>query len=138
MSHIALRPEQARQLLTLMHTPFRCEIGEERQDFALGKGEPMVPVVHFRRPEQRNLQRTHANPSKINACPIQVSCLQTSTLILQMRREEKRRQDREKERHAMAVAGLSILKPMSASTSSPTISVATVLLTAVTLIISTV
>ena len=85
MDHIALRPQQARELLTLMHTLFRCEIGEERQDFAVGKGEPMVPVVHFWWPEQRNLQATHDSSFKINACPIQgqlagifLCCLQYS------------------------------------------------------------
>src|SRR5438132_13907175 len=64
MSHIALRPQQARELLTLMHAPFSREIREDRQGVAVGKGEPMVPVLHFRRPEQRNLQDTHANSSK--------------------------------------------------------------------------
>ncbi len=65
MAHIALRPQQARELLTLMHAPFSCKIGEERQAFAVGKGEPMVPVAHFRWPEQRNLQGTHANSSNV-------------------------------------------------------------------------
>ena len=61
MGHIALRPQQARELLTLMHATFSCEVGEERQAFAVGKGELMVPVAHFWRSEQRNLQGTHAN-----------------------------------------------------------------------------
>ena len=61
MGHIALRPQQARELLTLMHAPFGREVSEERQAFAVGKGEPVVPVAHFRWPEQCNLQGTHAN-----------------------------------------------------------------------------
>src|SRR6266702_6934981 len=73
MGHIALRPQQARELLTPMHAPFSREIREERQGFAVGKGEPIVPVLHFRRPEQRNLQDTHDCSFKINACPIHVS-----------------------------------------------------------------
>src|SRR6266849_4537631 len=73
MGHITLRPQQAGELLTLMHAPFSREVGEERQDFAVGKGKPMVPVVHFWWPEQRHLQGTHANFSIINACPIQCS-----------------------------------------------------------------
>jgi len=27
-----------------MHAPFSCEVGEKRQGFAVGKGEPVVPV----------------------------------------------------------------------------------------------
>ena len=33
---------------------------------------PVAPVLHFRWPEHRNLQGTHANSSKINACPTQL------------------------------------------------------------------
>ncbi len=72
MGHIAFRPQQARELLTLMHAPFSPEVGEQRQGFAFGKSEPVAPVLHFRWPEHRNLQGTHANSSKINACPTQL------------------------------------------------------------------
>jgi len=49
-----------------MHAPFSREVGEECQDFAVGKGQSTVQVVHFRWPEQHNLQDTHANFSKLN------------------------------------------------------------------------
>ena len=65
MSHIPLRPEQARQLLPLMHTPFNRQVGQQCEHFALAKGQSTIQVVYFRWPEQCNLQGTHANSSNI-------------------------------------------------------------------------